>query len=76
MAAPTIIELQDMRAALVAARASGALRLTFRSGGTERTIEHKSDAQMAAAIGAIDRELAGINGQRVHTFLATFNSGL
>ena len=72
----TAIELQAMRASLVEARASGALRLTFRSGGTERTIEYKSDLEMARALAAIDQELAALSGKRVHTFLATFNSGL
>lgn len=71
----TAEELTAMRAALVAARSTGALRTTFRSGGTERTVEFKTDSQMADAIAAIDRELASLTGQRVRKFLPTFKDG-
>jgi hypothetical protein len=71
----TAQELQDMRAALVAARSTGALRTTFRSGGTERTTEYKSDRDMASALAAIDAELASITGQRIHTIQLSFERG-
>lgn len=72
----TLEELQDRRAALVAARSSGVLRTTFRDGGTERTTQFKSDSEMAAAIAAIDREIAALQGSRVNTFLPHFSKGL
>jgi len=71
----TVEELNLQRAALVAARHTGALRTTFKSGGTERTTEFKSDSEMAAALAAIDRELAGLAGRRVNTFLPIFKTG-
>jgi len=72
----TLAELQDRRATLVAARSSGVLRTTFRDGGTERTTHFKSDSEMAAALAAIDREIAALQGPRVNTFLPHFSKGL
>ncbi|MGV8832543.1 MAG: phage head-tail joining protein [Devosia sp.] len=71
-----IQELIDRRAALVAARTTGALRTTFRSGGTERTIEFKSDQQMAASIRFLDGEIARHGRAPINTFLPTFSKGL
>lgn len=73
----TVSELQEMRAALVAARATGAMRTTFKSGGTERTTEYKSDKDMAAALAAIDSEIASLAGrQRVREFYPVLHKGL
>lgn len=72
----TLEDLQAQRAALVTVRNSGVLRTTFRDGGTERTTQFKSDSEMAAAIAAIDREIAGLQGPRVTTFLPYFSKGL
>lgn len=71
-----LADLLNQRAALVAARNSGMLRTTFRSGGTERTVEFKSDAAMAAALAALDRDIAALKGQRINTFLPTFSKGI
>lgn len=71
----TLADLQAQRAALVAARNSGALRTTFRSGGTERTVEMKSDAEMASAIAAIDAEIAKLQGNRRSTIQLTLSKG-
>lgn len=71
-----LVDLQTQRAALVRARNSGTLRTTFRSGGTERTVWFKSDNELAAAIAAIDREIAALEGRRVNTFLPYFPKGL
>lgn len=71
----TVPELQAMRAALVAARSQGTERVTFRSGGTERTVYYKSDSQMADAIAAIDREINAANGVKPRRFLPQFNDG-
>lgn len=53
----TPAELMEQRAALVAARNSGALRVVFHSGGTRREVEYRSVKEIQAAIDAIDREL-------------------
>jgi hypothetical protein len=72
----TLADLQAQRAALVAVRNNGALRTTFRDGGAERTVWFKSDSELAAAIAAIDREIAALEGRRVNTFLPYFSKGL
>jgi hypothetical protein len=72
----TISDLQAQRAALVAARSSGELRIWFESGGTRRELTYRSVAELTAAIAAIDREIAGLQGSRVNTFLPTFSKGL
>lgn len=71
----TVPELQAMRAALVAARATGALRTVFTSGATRREVEYKSDGEMAAAIAAIDREINAASGVKPRRFLPQFNDG-
>lgn len=71
----TITELQEKRAALMAARSSGALRTTFRSGGTERTVEYKSDSEMAAALDAIDAEILRLQGRRRSTIRLSLSKG-
>ncbi len=71
-----LVDLRAQRAALVVARNSGTLRTTFRSGGTERTVWFKSDSELAAAIAAVDREIAALEGRRVNTFLPYFSKGL
>jgi len=64
--------LIEKRAALLAARASEARSTRF--GDDEVTF--RSDAELAAAIGAVDREIAALQGRRVNTFLPTFSKGL
>lgn len=72
----TAAELEAQRAGLVAARASGELRIVFHSGGTRREVEYRSMAEIEKAIAAIDRDLAALQGRRVNTFLPTFSKGL
>lgn len=71
----TIADLEEMRAALVAARSTGARRTTFRDGGAERTVEYKTDDEMAAAIAAIDRAISAASGFQARRFLPTFSDG-
>jgi|GEM_PF-629823 hypothetical protein len=71
----SIEDLNSQRAALVAARSSGTLRTVFVSGGTRREVEYKSDQEMAAAIAAIDREIAALSGTKPRRFLPTFTDG-
>jgi hypothetical protein len=72
----TQADLEAQRAELVSARASGELRVIFHSGGTRREVEYRSVSQIEAAIAAIDREIAGLQGRRVNTFLPSFSKGL
>ncbi|MGP9814420.1 phage head-tail joining protein [Rhodopseudomonas sp. NSM] len=72
----TAEDLQAQRVALVAARGSGELRVIFHSGGTRREVEYRSVAEITAAIAAIDRDLASLQGRRVTTFLPTFSNGI
>lgn len=71
----TVAELQAQRVALVAARNSGALRTTFKSGGTERTTEYKSNSEMAAALSALDAEIARLSGTRKSSFRISLSKG-
>jgi len=68
-------ELMQKRAALVAARSSGELRVIFQSGGTRREVEYRSISEIERAISAIDRDIASNSGRRVTTFLPSFSKG-
>lgn len=72
----TAAELLAQRAELVSARASGETHIVFHSGGTRREVEYRSIAEIEKAIAAIDREIAALQGRRVHTFLPTFSKGI
>lgn len=72
----TATELLAQRAELVSARASGETQIVFHSGGTRREVEYRSIAEIEKAIAAIDREIAALQGRRVHTFLPTFSKGI
>jgi hypothetical protein len=56
--AATLPELQAMRAALVAARAAGTREV--RDGSSGDAIVYKSDSEMAAALAALDSEIAAL----------------
>lgn len=64
--------LLETRAALLAARGSEVRSARF--GDDEVTF--RSGSELAAAIAAIDREIAALQGRRVNTFLPTFSKGL
>lgn len=53
-------QLATARDALVRARAGGIRRVRDQNG---EEIEYKSDAQMAAALAALDRQIAELGGQ-------------
>lgn len=72
----TLADLEAQRAELVSARASGELRIVFHSGGTRREVEYRSISEIEKAIAAVDREIAGLQGRRVNTFLPNFSKGL
>jgi hypothetical protein len=72
----TITELQDQRAALLAALGGGELRVVIQSAGARREVEFRGVADLERAIAAIDRELAANSGTRINTFLPYFSKGL
>jgi hypothetical protein len=51
------------------------MRTVFVSGGTRREVEYKSDKEMAAALAAIDREIASASGTKPRRFLPSFQDG-
>ena len=55
----TVASLTDLRESLIAARLSGVLE--FRDSNGERIV-YRSDAEMARAIEAADREIARLSG--------------
>lgn len=57
----TLAELQTSRAALVAARSTGIREVRDSNG---ESVAYKSDAEMAAALRALDSEIAAITGAR------------
>lgn len=71
----TLEELQTKRAALVAARSSGQLRVVFHSGGTRREVEYRSVREIQAAIDAIDRDIAANAGTRINVYHPSFSKG-
>lgn len=71
----TLADLQEKRAALVAALGEGALLVIFHSGGTRREVKYRSISELERAIGAIDREIAANSGTRINTFLPHFSKG-
>lgn len=68
----TLAELEAQRALLVANRMAGIKRARF----DDQEVTYRTDAEMAAAIASIDREIAALQGRRVMTFLPTFSKGI
>ncbi|MDR2819300.1 MAG: hypothetical protein LBB60_02035 [Desulfovibrio sp.] len=64
----TIDELQTMRDTLKAARYNGAL--TVRAG--DKWVTYKSDKEMAAAMDALEREIAAKTGKRGRKRVLTY----
>jgi ribosomal protein L29 len=72
----SLVELEAQLERLRKARASGVRRVEFASGnGSSRSVEYKSDDELAAAIADIERRLAGLRGQRVHTIKLSNSKG-
>ena len=55
-------ELRSALSALRSARYGGVRKVRFHSAGEERETEFKSDAEMAAAILALERDIALLEG--------------
>ena len=62
--------LQAQLASLKAARASGATRLSYEG----KSIEYRSDADMQAAISAVQSEIDALNGKSKPRILVTRSS--
>ncbi len=69
----TLEQLQQFRDRLLSSRMSGVLSVTDQNG--ER-VEYKTDAQMAGAIAACDREIAALSGRPARTILFRTSKGL
>lgn len=68
----TLADLEAQRAQLVANRNAGIKQARF----DDHEVTFRTDKEMAAAIAAIDREIAALQGRRVTTFLPTFSKGI
>ena len=62
-------------ASLKAARYGGVRKVSFHSAGEERETEFKSDAEMATAILAIEREIALLQGTPTRTVIVRSYKG-
>lgn len=72
----TIADLEAQLERLRAARASGVRRVEFASGnGASRSVEYRSDEELAAAIADIERRLGLLRGQRIHTIALSTSKG-
>jgi hypothetical protein len=69
---PSLSDLQDWRGALLEARFSGTRRVEH----GDKTIEYKSDAEMAAALADVDRRIAEIEGTRITEVRVSGSKGL
>lgn len=59
----TLAELHTFRDKLIAARLSGVARVSIKSPVSQREIEYRSDAELAAALSDIERRIAALNGE-------------
>ena len=72
----TTVDLEAELQRLRKARASGVRRVEVTSGsGGSKSVEYRSDDELAAAIADIERRLAGLRGQRVHTIKLSTSKG-
>ena len=72
----TTPELEAQLEGLRRARASGVRRVEYASGnGVSRLIEYRTDDELAAAIADLERRLAGLRGQRVHSIAFSSSKG-
>lgn len=69
----TLAELLGQRSELEAARNGGLRALQDASG---RRVEYKTDAEMATAIAALDRQIAALRGGPITTVRITSSKGL
>ena len=68
----TVAEMQTQLDVLRKARASGLRKTEY----GERSVEYKSDAEMAAAIADIERRITGASGRPIRTVYFNSTKGL
>lgn len=68
----TLADLQATRAALVSARMNGLRAVQYADGSR---IEYKTDAEMASALAALDREIASASAPRVSQIRISSSKG-
>ena len=72
----TAADLEAQLEKLRRARASGLRRVEFSAGnGSQQMVEYRCDDELAAAIADIERRLALLRGQRVHTIKLSTSKG-
>jgi len=71
----TLAELQDQLSKLRKARAAGTARVEFSDGQTRNVVEYKSDAELAAAIGDLERRIATLSRSPVTTIRFSYSKG-
>lgn len=71
--------MQAQLEALRNARATGALEVSFKSGGeggSERKVVYRSDAQLAAAIADLERRIGAITRAPIRVTYVTHSKGV
>ncbi len=72
----TLTELQSRLDRLREVRASGAKGVVFRSGATEHRVEYQTDAEIAAAIADLERQISAASGGGVKMVRFTTSKGV
>jgi len=72
----TLAELQSRLDALRVVRASGAKVVVFRSGTVEHRVEYQTDAEIAAAIADLERQISAASGGGVKVVRFTTSKGI
>ena len=70
---PTVAELEAWAATLRTARYGGVLTVRTADG---RTVTYKSDAELAAALADVERQMAGATTGTINTILVGSSKGL
>jgi len=73
---PDVAELQAELDALRSARASGVREVEIQTGANRRRVAYRTDAELAAAVADLERQIAGQAGRRVHTIRIASSKGL
>ena len=71
-----LADLQASRAALVEALSTGVRRVLFATSTGRREIEYPSAHEIQSAIDRLDREIAAMQGRRLHTYRPHFSKGV
>jgi hypothetical protein len=72
----SLAELQSRLDALREVRATGAKVVIFRSGAVEHRVEYQTDAEIAAAIADLERQISAASGGGVKVVRFATSKGL